>query len=118
MAKKPKITLDDMSEEARRALEKGVRDQDPVADLELVGLTQRTINQLENSAFEVTSVDQLVELADEDLLTISWLGQDGVNQIKKCLTRYDELVAIRDELENGFRFRYRAVSNEADETEA
>ena len=76
---------------ARRAIQQGVQRGDCVAELELLGLSQRTIGTLEDSKYEIITLRDLVSLKKDDLLQIDNLGEKTVREILGCLFRYDKL---------------------------
>jgi hypothetical protein len=80
---------------AFRAIQKGVQRGDCVADMELLGLTPRTIGMLEQSQYEVITLSDLVSLTRDDLLQIASFGEKIVTEIFDCLARYDKLDAIK-----------------------
>lgn len=80
---------------ARQAISLGVARGDSVADLEFLGLPQRTISMLEASTHEIISLEDLVHHPHDDLLRIAHLGEKAVWQIFECLARYDQLDAIK-----------------------
>jgi RNA polymerase sigma factor (sigma-70 family) len=76
---------------ARRAIQEGVRRGDCVADMESLGLSQRTIGMLEKSNFEIITLHDLVSRSTDDLLQINSFGATAVQEILECLSRYDQL---------------------------
>lgn len=88
-------------EEAWNAIEEGVKGKSPVAQLQLLGLDTRLINQLENSEYDIVTLDQLMEFTPEQLLKINWLGGQGVRAIYRCLNRYHELPEITERFNPG-----------------
>lgn len=91
----------EICEEAWPAIEEGVKSKSPVAELQLLGLDTRRINQLEDSEYGIVSLDQLMAFTPEQLLEINWLGRQGVKAIYGCLNRYHELPSIRDMYDPG-----------------
>ena len=77
--------------EAQIAIAQGVRQGDAVAELEYLGLPVRTINMLENSRFQITSLEDLVTRSRDELLEIPNFGKNGLHELLKCLSRYDQL---------------------------
>jgi RNA polymerase primary sigma factor len=76
---------------AQRAIREGVRRGDCVADMELLGLSQRTIGMLEKSKFEIITLHDLVNCSRADLMQISSFGEKAVQEVLDCLSRYDQL---------------------------
>lgn len=91
----------EICEEAWVAIEEGVKKKSPVAELQLLGLDTRRINQLEDSEYGIVTLDQLMVFSPEELLEINWLGRHGVKSIYSCLNRYHELPMIRERFEPG-----------------
>ena len=81
----------EISEEARRAIARGVKRGDPVAELEYLGLPVRHINLLENSKFQITWLEQLVSLQREELLEIPNFSSNMLSDVLECLARYNKL---------------------------
>lgn len=75
----------------RLAIIEGVDKGDSIADLEVLGLSQRTINMLEFSQYEIITVKQLMNHKREDLFMIPNMGEKMVTDLFKCLLRYEEL---------------------------
>ena len=91
----------EICEEAWEAIEEAVKNQSPVAELQLLGLDTRRINQLEESQYEIVTIEQLIKLSPDDLLAIDWLGEQGVKAIYGCLNNYHNLAAISDKYDPG-----------------
>ena len=87
----PQDPADATPEAARRAIAGGIQRDDPVANLEYLGMTLRTINILENSDFQITKLEQLVGCKQNDLLSIPNVTPSVMNEILTSLSRYDEL---------------------------
>ena len=93
----------DIPKEARVAISQGVTSGDAVAELEYLGLTVRTINILESSKFQITSLEQLVSHRQQDLLEIPNFGMHGLREVMACLARYHELGAAKKRIDMDFR---------------
>lgn len=91
----------EIGDEAWEAIKKGMEEKEPVAQLQLLGLETRRINQLEESEYKIITLDQLMKFSPQGLLEIGWLGEQGVKAIYKCLAKYHELEGIRNTLEPG-----------------
>ena len=78
-------------EKARVAISQGVGEDDAVAEMEYLGLPVRTINILEGSKYQITSLKQLVSHRQQDLLQIPNFGEHGLREVMQCLARYHEL---------------------------
>jgi DNA-directed RNA polymerase alpha subunit len=83
------------SEDARRAIASGVQRDHPVANLEYLGMTLRTINILENSEHQITKLAQLVGMSREALTAVPNVTAAVMDEILTCLSRYHELEAER-----------------------
>ena len=79
------------SDAARQAIARGIQRDDPVANLEYLGLTLRTINILENSDFQITMLWQLVGRKRDELLAIPNVTPSVMDEILRSLSRYDKL---------------------------
>jgi DNA-directed RNA polymerase alpha subunit len=88
-----------ISEQARRAIAQGVDRGDPLANLEYLGVTVRTINILENSKFGITTLEQLVSQRREQLLEIPNVTPATVDELLRALARYHELEEARRVME-------------------
>lgn len=86
-----------ISTNARHAIAAGVEREDPVADLELLGFPQRHINLLEEA--NIMTLTQLVQYRPFQLLQLHQFGQIALDNLMNCLSRYDELDAIKSDLE-------------------
>ncbi|MDH3718485.1 MAG: hypothetical protein OES79_10240 [Planctomycetota bacterium] len=83
------------SKEARRAIASGVQGDHPVANLEYLGMTLRTINILENSEHQITKLAQLVSMSRDELTAVPNVTAAVMDEILTSLSRYDELEAER-----------------------
>jgi DNA-directed RNA polymerase alpha subunit len=80
-----------ISGEARRAIAEGVRRGDPVANLEYLGMTLRTINILENSEYSILELEALVSRRRDELLAIPNVTPSVMREILLALARYHQL---------------------------
>lgn len=76
---------------ARQAIIQGVYANHPLANLELLGLPMRILESLKNSRYQVITLEDLVSLSCEDVLSIKSLGEQSLERILECLGRYNEL---------------------------
>lgn len=83
------------SEDARRAIADGVQQDDPVANLEYLGMTLRTLNILENSEHRITKLSQLVGLDRAQLMSLPNVTSSVLAEILDTLSRYHELEEAR-----------------------
>jgi len=80
-----------ISKAARRAIAAGVKRGDPVANLEYLGLSLRTINILENSEYAIMHLEELVARHRDELLAIPNITPSVMREILHSLSRYHEL---------------------------
>lgn len=92
---------EDRFQQCEVALKEAIGNRSPVAELQLLGLDTRRINQLEDSEYGIVTIDNLLCYTPKELLEISWLGKQGVDSIYTCLSLYHTLPAIREQLEPG-----------------
>ncbi|HUS40737.1 MAG: hypothetical protein WBF93_14885 [Pirellulales bacterium] len=83
------------SEDARRAIADGVQQDDPVANLEYLGMTLRTLNILENSEQRITKLIQLVSLDRDQLMAMPNVTSSVLAEILDTLSRYHQLEEAR-----------------------
>ena len=83
------------SQAARRAIAEGVQQDDPVANLEYLGMTLRTMNILENSDHRITKLVQLVSLDRQQLMAMPNVTSSVLAEILDTLSRYHELDEAR-----------------------
>jgi DNA-directed RNA polymerase alpha subunit len=76
---------------ARQAIIQGVYADHPLSNLELLGLSTRILDRLANSRFQVVTLEDLVCLSRDDILSIQSLGDKSLESILGCLARYNEL---------------------------
>ena len=79
------------SESARLAIARGVQHDDPVANLEYLGMSLRTLNLLENSDYSITKLSQLVDRRRDELLAIPNVTQSVLQEILVSLANYHKL---------------------------
>lgn len=98
-----------ISDPACQAIAEGVRQGDPITDLELLGLPLRVINILEQCPYHITKLEQLVSLTREQLSAIEQIGDYSLHHILACLSRYQELGEIKRMRESLLRRDTQAV---------
>lgn len=79
-----------ISKKAMLAIQKGIEDENTIAQLEYLGVSLRTINQIEDHCGLIYLKD-LVSLTDDEILTIPNLGEKGLASIKTALQNYHKL---------------------------
>lgn len=80
-----------VSKQALAAIQRGVERGDTIAEMEAAGVSQRIINALEESEFEIIYVEQLLHTELEDLLCIQNIGVSAIEQLSNALKNYDVL---------------------------
>ena len=84
-----------ISATARHAINLGIDREASIAELELLGLPQRTIGMLEDSRLQIITLAELLKHSQEELLQIENLGERTIREIFDCLARYDQLEPLR-----------------------
>jgi hypothetical protein len=88
--------LAQLAEHVRQsAIAEGIARGDQVADMAILGVSHNTIKLLAESKWNIVSLQQLLERAEEELLHIGELGQTGYREITRALQRYHELEALK-----------------------
>ena len=93
----------EFSREVQIAISEGVTQGDPITELEYLGLSIRTINLLENSRYQLTTLEDLVRLQRDDLLEIPNFGAHGLDELLQCLSRYDQLEDIKRRIDSSLQ---------------
>lgn len=75
-------------EKAMIAIQKGIDRGDSIADMELIGVSQRIINALEESDYCIIYLKQLLERTTLELAVIPNVGVKAINQIYAALDKY------------------------------
>jgi len=83
-----------LSKQAVEAINRGIDRGDCVAEMEALGLPQRTINALEESKYQIHKLEQLMNRTIDDLNQIPNVGDRAIEAIFDCLGRYYELEEI------------------------
>ncbi|MFM2093676.1 MAG: Bacterial polymerase, alpha chain terminal domain, partial [Planctomycetota bacterium] len=89
------ITVPKISAMAQHAIHLGIDRGASIAELELLGLPQRTIGMLEDSRLQIITLAELLKHSQEELLQIENLGERTIREIFDCLARYDQLEPLR-----------------------
>ena len=92
--------FEQISQEARVAISHGIQRGDAVAEMEMLGLSLRTINILEESRFQIVRLSELVSLQRNQLLEISNFGEQGMHELVGCLSRYYLLDRFKERFES------------------
>ena len=82
--------IDMISKKAMLAIEKGIENGNTIAELEYLGVSLRTINQIEESC-NIIYLKDLVCLSERQILNIPNLGEKCLKSIKQALENYDKL---------------------------
>lgn len=86
-----------ISEQAINAINEGIERGDCIVEMEALGLPQRIINALEESAYQIITLKQLMFMTKEDLIKITNVGEVALSQIYRCLSQYHELGDLASE---------------------
>lgn len=92
--------FEQISQEARVAISRGIQRGDAVAEMEMLGLSLRTINILEESRFQIVRLCELVSLQRNQLREISNFGEHGLYELMDCLSRYYLLDRFKERFES------------------
>ncbi|MEK6249671.1 MAG: hypothetical protein N2C12_15925 [Planctomycetales bacterium] len=87
-----------LSDSARVAISEGIQRDDPVANLEYLGMSLRTLNLLENSQYTITKLSQLVDRRKDELLAIPNVTPSVLQEILLSLSNYHKLDAAQQRL--------------------
>ena len=90
----------EIPQEARIAISRGILRGDAVAEMEMLGLSLRTINILEDSRFQIMRLEELVSLKQDQLLEIPNFGEHGLRELLACLSRYHLLDRFKQQYES------------------
>jgi DNA-directed RNA polymerase alpha subunit len=77
------------SEECLLAISMAVKNQEPVVDLEFIGVKSRTLSILQKNG--INTMDQLMHCTKKQLQEIKSIGENSVSQIIQCLANYHEI---------------------------
>lgn len=91
----PPTVVPYMSPAAHQAITQGIDRGGTIAELELLGLPQRTIGMLEDSHLQIITLSELLSYSQEELLQIENLGERTIREIFDCLARYEQLETLR-----------------------
>jgi hypothetical protein len=78
-------------EESISAIMRGCQRKDAVVEMELMGLSQRIINALEESEFEIIYLEELIGFTLDEIMTINNIGATAINQLCSILVKYSQL---------------------------
>ena len=85
------MRFSDLPIKAQQAIEHGLRNNDPIVRMEFIGLPLKTINDLEESEFEIIRLKDLLNRTEEELLSIPGFAKLSLKKVYAALARYDEL---------------------------
>ena len=77
------------SEECLIAIGMAVKNQEPVADLEFIGVKSRTLSILQKNG--INTMDQLMYCTQKQLQEIKSISTRSISQLMQCLANYHEL---------------------------
>lgn len=83
-----------LNPQALAAIQDGITRGDGLAEMEDIGLSQRTINILENHG--ILTLEDLMFTSLGDLASIPHIGVTAINQLLDCLNKYYILCNIND----------------------
>jgi len=78
-------------EESIASIMRGCKRKDAVVEMELMGLSQRVINALEESEFEIIYLEELIGFTLDEIMSIDNIGATAINQLCSILIRYSQL---------------------------
>jgi len=79
---------------AHRAIAEAVKNNEPVSDLEFIGVSERTISVLDANGID--TMKKLMYKTPKQLYGIKSLGAKSINQLLKALELYHLLPEMRD----------------------
>lgn len=82
------------SSEALQAIHDGIEANDPVSNLEWLGLAPRALQQLNEA--EIVTLRHLMDKNQEDLLQIDSFGNVSLDQLMEALAQYHNLKEALD----------------------
>jgi DNA-directed RNA polymerase alpha subunit len=86
------------------AIQEGITQNATVAELEYLGVSLRTINQIEEYC-GIIYLKDLLKLTDKEILNIPNLGEKGLASIKQALSDYDQLESSKKRWHNSGSLR-------------
>jgi len=86
---------------AKEAIKEGIRRGDAVAELELLGLSVRVIETLDDN--NIITLEQLVSYKPSELLEIKQIGETAIRLLDTALHNYHLLPQKQAERERNFR---------------
>lgn len=93
------MLLHTLSPEAMAAIQEGIARKATIAELEYLGVHNRTINLLEDF-HKIVYLSELIELSDYRIQKVPNLGEKALASIKSALSRYHELSLIIEKIES------------------
>jgi hypothetical protein len=81
----------ELKPEVDESIKRGIQRGDAICEMELMGLSQRIINTLEESDYAIIYLDELVDCTIDQIATISNIGVSAIQQICGILIRYPKL---------------------------
>lgn len=81
----------ELKPEVEASINRGIQRGDGICEMELLGLSQRIINTLEESDYAIIYLDQLVNHTIDQIATIPNIGISAIQQICGILMRYTKL---------------------------
>lgn len=81
----------ELKPEAMEAITRGIERGDGVCEMELMGLSQRIINTLEDSDYSIIYLNELIDHTIDQIAQIPNIGVSAIQQICGILMRYNKL---------------------------
>jgi DNA-directed RNA polymerase alpha subunit len=103
----------EIPQEALVAIQEGVRRGDWITEMEYLGLPLRVINMLEESGYEINTLEDLLAHTTEELMTIDSLADVSVRQIMLALSQYHHLDEMKRNEEDALRLRVKHEPSKA-----
>jgi DNA-directed RNA polymerase alpha subunit len=103
-----------ISKEAKDAILRGVSKGDTIVKLQLLGVSLRVINILEESEFQIIKLEDLLSKSRQEISSIPNMAEKSVKKIYKALSRYDEIERI--EKLDEFNGEVKKVNDESSNT--
>lgn len=81
--------------EAMKAIQQGIEREDPITNLEWLGVPLRVLHQLNGDG--IVTIKDLMARSQKSLLTISSFGAVSLEQLLRGLSQYDRLETIEEQ---------------------
>ena len=81
----------EIPQDSLTAIQNGIERDDAIVEMELMGLSQRVINALEESEYGIIYLKDLIDYTLEEIMTIPNIGETAIGKICTILIRYNQL---------------------------